>query len=145
MSMETPAITAYLTRYATTLTEFDAEGAVELWSTPGMIVSDEFSGVVDSRESMAVGLKSSYPLYQRLGLASVDYELLEEQRLTEKMGLVKVRWLFLNSAAELLTDSTSYYLLRDEESGLQACLCVETDSAEKIRALAIKLGVDLTA
>ena len=43
-----------------------------------------------------------------------------------------------------MTDSNSYYLLRKEESGLRACVCVETNSAEKIQALAVARGVELT-
>lgn len=144
MDVTTAAINDYLTRYAATLTEFDAEGAADLWSTPGMIVSDHFSGTLDSRELMITGLKQSYPLYARLGLASVGHELLEANPLSNKLTLVKVRWLFLDANRDMLTDSTSYYLLRNEASGLQACVCIETDSAEKIQALADAHGIDLT-
>jgi hypothetical protein len=135
----------YLVRYAATLTHQDAEAAAELWSTPGMIADDRFSGVLDSREAMAEGLRQSYPLYRELGLASVDHELLEEKELSDHLVLVRVRWLFLDGNADLLTDTNSYYLLRDEADGLRACVCVETDAAEKLRALAADRGVDLQA
>ena len=144
MSIETTRITDYFDRYAASLTRFDAEASAELWSTPGMVVDDRFSGALDSREEMATGLKQSYPIYRELGLGSVDYELIDENRLSDALVLVRVRWLFLDGDGELLTDSNSYYLLRDEESGLRACVCIETDSMQKLQALADAKGVDLT-
>lgn len=144
MGVDTSQITDYLDRYAATLTESDAEGAAELWATPGMIVDDRLSGVLESRDQMIAGLTQSYPIYKQLGLGSVAYELVDVTHVTEKLVLVRVRWHFLDDAGEELTDSNSYYLLRNEESGLQACVCIETDSAEKLQALATARGVDLT-
>lgn len=145
MSIHTDRIEQYLARYAASLTEFDAEAAVELWSTPGMIADDRVSGVLDTREEMVAGLKQSYPLYRELGLASVGHELLDANELSDRLVLVKVRWLFRDAEGDLLTDATSYYLLRDDDAaGLQACVCVETDSAEHLQALAVERGIDLT-
>lgn len=145
MSIDIERIDGYLDRYAASLSDFDAEAAVTLWSTPGMIADDRVSGVLDTREEMIAGLKQSYPLYRELGLASVSHELLDTNPLSERLVLVKVRWLFRDAAGELLTDANSYYLLRDEDdAGLQACVCVETDSAEHLRALAEERGIDLT-
>lgn len=145
MSIHTDRIEQYLARYAASLTEFDAEAAFELWSTPGMIADDRVSGVLDTREEMVAGLKQSYPLYRELGLASVGHELLDANELSDRLVLVKVRWLFRDADGDLLTDANSYYLLRDDDAaGLQACVCVETDSAEHLQALAEERGIDLT-
>ena len=137
-------INAYLERYAATLTDFDAHGAAELWATPGMIIDKTFAGVVEDREAMARGLEQSYPTYQRLGLASVSHECLEVKELTEVITLVHVRWHFFDDEGAQLTDSTAYYILRRGDDGLLACVCVQVDDAEKIRALAASRGVDLT-
>lgn len=144
MGIETHQIIDYLDRYAATLTEFDAEGAADLWAIPGMIADDRFSGVLESRDKMVEGLKQSYPVYQQLGLGSVGYQLVDENHLSEGLVLVRVRWLFLDADGNELTDSNSYYLLRNEESGLRACVCIETDSEEKLQDLAAARGVDLT-
>lgn len=74
----------YLTRYAATLTGFDAPATAELWATPGMIVDDRFAGVLVSREAMVQGLEQSYPMYRKVGLASVGYELLAHEQFTER-------------------------------------------------------------
>ena len=145
MTISDDMISEYLTRYADSLTAFDAETAAGLWSTPGMIVNERSSGVLDTREAMIDGLRHSYPIYQRLGLASVGFELLERRDLSDRLVLVRVRWLFFDAGGAQLTDSDSYYLLRDEDkAGLQACVCVETDAAEKLEVLAAARGVDLT-
>ncbi len=134
----------YLAQYAGTLTDLDATAAAELWSMPGVIADDDFTGVVESRDAMVQGLEQSYPIYQKLGLDSVGYELLEEKHLTDALVLARVRWEFFDAAGDLLTDSNAHYLIRAEESGLRACVCVPTDDAEKLQTLAAARGIDLT-
>jgi hypothetical protein len=134
----------YLARYADTLTAFDAQGAAKLWATPGMIIDDRFAGVLNDRETMAQGLEQSYPVYQKLGLASVTHECLNVEDLTDAIKLVHVRWHFYDADGNQLTDSTAYYLLRRHDDGLQACVCVQVDDATKLQALAAERGVDLS-
>lgn len=37
----------------------------------------------------------------------------------------------------------AYYLIRAEESGPRACVCIQLDDAEKLRALVTARGIDL--
>ncbi|MGC5028222.1 hypothetical protein ACLQ3K_26035 [Tsukamurella sp. DT100] len=141
--MDHAEIDDYLDRYAETLTRFDATAAASLWAEPGMIVDDRFSGVLEDRAAMARGLEHSYPLYRALGLASVGHELLSATPLTGAITLVHVRWLFLDADGALLTDSTAYYVLRRDEDGPHACVCIQVDDASKLQALAADRGIDL--
>lgn len=143
MSISEADVNAYLTRYAAALSNFDAAAGAALWSTPGMIADDTYSGVLTEHDDMRQGLEQSYPLYQQLGLDSVGHELHETKQLSEALVLVQVRWLFFGTEGELLTDANSYLLLRNEPEGLRAVVCVETDSAEKLRELAAARGVEL--
>jgi hypothetical protein len=138
-----PGIRDYLDRYADSLTRFDAEAAAELWSTPGMIVDDRFSGVLESRDAMVAGLQQSYPLYRQLGLASVGWELLGATAMTDAITQVQVRWLFHDGDGGLLTDSTSYYVLRRDDDGLRASVCIQTDDLAKLQALAAEHGIPM--
>ena len=95
-------------------------------------------------ETMAQGLEQPYPTYRKPGLASVTHECLDVTDLTEKITLVYVRWHFFDSEGTQLTDSTAYYILRRNDAGVQACVCIQVDDAEKIQALAAERGVDLT-
>ncbi len=134
----------YLTRYADTLTSYDSQAAASLWGSPGMILNDQQgAGVLESREAMASGLEQSYPLYRKLGLASVGYERLDHQQLSDTIFLVRVRWLFLESDGTVMTDSFATYILRRGEEGLHAFVCVPADDLEKLQALADKKGVNL--
>lgn len=134
----------FLTRYAAALTAFDARASADLWGTPGMILDDRAAGVLDSREAMVAGLEQSYPLYRRLGLASVGFERLGHQQLSDRVHLVRVRWLFYGADGEQLTDSIGHYVLRRDDDGLHAFVNVPVDDAEKLRELAAAQGIDLS-
>lgn len=142
MSDADSPIDDYLTRYAASLTDLDADAAADLWSTPGMIVDDRFSGVLESRDAMVEGLQQSYPLCKQLGLASVGYELLRQEDLSDALTLEHVRWIFFDGGGEQLTDSISYYLHRRDGDGLSACVCIQTDDLEKLQALAAERGIE---
>ena len=134
----------YLTRYAATLTAYDSRTAADLWGSPSMILTDrQGAGVLESREAMAAGLERSYPLYRRLGLASVGFERLGHERLSDAVVLVRVRWLFHDGDGRQMTDSLAAYVLRRGEEGFRAFVCVPADDAEKLQALAKEKGVDL--
>jgi hypothetical protein len=134
----------YLARYAATLTGFDAKAVASLWATPGMILDDRFAGVLEDRDVMAQSLERTCPLYRKLGLASVDHECLTVDELTDVLKLVHVRWHFYDAGGEQLTDSTAYYIVRRDDDGLHACVCIQVDDAEKIQALATERGIDLS-
>jgi hypothetical protein len=144
MGHATAEINDYLTRYAATLTTFDAEAAADLWATPGLILDDHYAGAVESREALARGLEQSYPLYRRLGLASVGFELLGQQQLSAAITLVGVRWLFFDADGHQLTDSHSHYILRRDAGGYHACVCIQIDDAEKLQSLMAERGVCAT-
>lgn len=144
MSPHDAEIDDYLTRYAASLTSFDSRAAADLWATPGMIIDDRFAGVLEDRDALARGLELSYPLYRKLGLASVGHECLEVEQLTEAIRLVHVRWLFHDADGNQLTDSHAYYVVRRDSDGLHACVCIQVDDAEKIQALATERGIDLS-
>ncbi|MFI1652868.1 hypothetical protein ACH4XT_38870 [Streptomyces avidinii] len=134
----------YLDRYAGTLTSYDAQAAAALWGSPGMILNDEQgAGVLESREAMARGLEQSYPLYRRLGLASVGFERLSHEQLSATIYLVRVRWLFYDQDGNRMTDSLASYILRRDDGGLRAFVCVPADDVEKLQALAAEKGVSL--
>ncbi|ATD70356.1 hypothetical protein NWF34_13705 [Gordonia sp. GONU] len=143
MNQIDPEIDDYLTRYAATLSAFDSTAAAQLWAIPGMIIDDRFAGVVDDRETMAHSLEQSYPLYRELGLASVSHECLNVEHLTTAISLVKVRWIFYGANGDQLTDSNAYYIVRRDDDGLHACVCIQLDDAEKLRALAAEHDIDI--
>lgn len=59
MTISSQDIDDFFGRYAAALTNFDAGAPADLWATPGTIVDDRFSGVLDSRDAMVSGLEQS--------------------------------------------------------------------------------------
>lgn len=137
-------IEAYLVEYQEALSAFDAQRSVAQWGAPGTMVSDAFVGTVATTAELAEGLERSYPLYQSLGLASVDHTVLEHVDLSERITRIHVRWHFYDVEGNLLTDSDYEYLLRRDDDGqLRAYVAVAIDEMEKIAALAAEKGIQL--
>ncbi|MCC6705117.1 MAG: hypothetical protein IT334_09575 [Thermomicrobiales bacterium] len=138
-------IERYLARYGDALAAFDAETSASLWGLPGRIVSDTAAIALDARDQMVTGLRSSYPLYQALGLGSVGHTVLERADLTERIVRLRVRWHFYDVDGVHMTDSDYEYVLRVDEDGLHAYCSVGIDDLVKITELAERRGVDLSA
>ncbi|WP_327093643.1 hypothetical protein OIE68_25740 [Nocardia vinacea] len=137
-------IEAYLVEYQEALSAFDAQRSVAQWGAPGTMVSDAFVGTVATTAEMAEGLEQSYPLYQSLGLASVDHTVLEHVDLSERITRIHVRWHFYDIEGNLLTDSDYEYLLRRDDDGqLRAYVAVAIDEMDKIAELAAAKGIQL--
>src|SRR5688500_10815697 len=64
MGIEEERLAEFFDAYAAALRDFDAEATARLWGLPGMVVTDDFAGALESRADMAAGLSSSYPLYR---------------------------------------------------------------------------------
>ncbi|MEV6359566.1 hypothetical protein [Nocardia asteroides] len=134
----------FLDDYQAALAAFDSERSAALWGLPGMILSDEFAGALDSRELMAQGLAQSYPLYRNLGMGGVEHTLLEHAALTKRMARLRVRWHFRDTAGAPLVDSDYEYLLRRDDDGWHAYVAVAIDEAAKLAGLAAEKGIDLS-
>jgi hypothetical protein len=73
----------------------------------------------------------------------VPHECLSVIDLTDVVKLVHVRWHFLDTNSEPLTESTAFYLLRRDSDGFHAYVNVQVDDAQKLQALATERGVEL--
>lgn len=144
MSETEHEVERFLTRYGSSLADFDAKASAEMWGLPGVILSDEFAGALDSREQMARGLEQSYPLYRALGLSEVTHTLLERVQVTARIVRVRVRWHFYDDTGEHLTDGDYEYLLRRDDDGFRAYVATAIDEAERMGELADRKGIDLS-
>jgi hypothetical protein len=143
MGIEEERIAEFFDAYAAALREFDADATAALWGLPGMIVTDDFAGALESRADMAAGLASSYPLYRMLGLESALPEIRAVSALTDRITTVRVRWSYLDADDEVIVTTDYEYLLRDDADGLRVYLAVGIDEAEALQRAARTRGVDL--
>ena len=143
MGIEEERLAEFFDAYAAALREFDADATARLWGLPGMIITDEFAGALESRADMAAGLASSYPLYRRLGLESALPELRAVSSLTDLISTVRIRWSYLDANDEVIVTTDYEYLVRDDADGIHVYLAVGIDEAEALARAARTRGVDL--
>ena len=143
MGIEEERLAEFFDAYAAALRDFDAEATARLWGLPGMVVTDDFAGALESRADMAAGLSSSYPLYRRLGLESAVPEIRAVSALTDVISLVRVRWSYLDASDELIVTTDYEYLVRDDADGLHIYLAVGIDEAEALQRAAASRGIEL--
>jgi len=145
MGIEEERLAEFFDAYAAALRDFDAEATARLWGLPGMVVTDDFAGALESRADMAAGLSSSYPLYRRLGLESAVPEIRAVSALTDVISTVRVRWSYLDASDELIVTTDYEYLVRDDADGLHVYLAVGIDEAEALQRAAAARGIELAA
>jgi hypothetical protein len=145
MGIEEERLAEFFDAYAAALRDFDAEATARLWGLPGMVVTDDFAGALESRADMAAGLSSSYPLYRRLGLESAVPEIRAVSALTDVISTVRVRWSYLDASDELIVTTDYEYLVRDDADGLHVYLAVGIDEAEALQRAARARGIQLAA
>ena len=143
MGIEEERLAEFFDAYAAALRAFDAEATARLWGLPGMVVTDDFAGALESRADMAAGLSSSYPLYRRLGLESAVPEIRAVSALTELISTVRVRWSYLDASDEVIVKTDYEYLVRDDADGLHVYLAVGIDEAEALQRAAAARGIEL--
>ena len=143
IGIESERLAEFFDDYAAALREFDADATARLWGLPGMIITDDFAGALESRADMAAGLATSYPLYRRLGLESAIPELRAVSALTDRISTVRVRWSYLDANDEVIVTTDYEYLVRDDADGLRVYLAVGIDEAEALQRAARMRGVDL--
>ena len=145
MGIEEERLAEFFDAYAAALRDFDAEATARLWGLPGMVVTDDFAGALESRADMAAALSSSYPLYRRLGLESAVPEIRAVSALTDVISTVRVRWSYLDASDELIVTTDYEYLVRDDADGLHIYLAVGIDEAEALQRAAAARGIQLGA
>ena len=143
MGIEEERLAEFFDAYAAALREFDAEATAELWGLPGMIVTDDFAGALESRADLSTAFEASYPLYRRLGLESALPEIRAVSALTDRISNVRVRWSYLDGDDEVIVTTDYEYLVRDDADGLHVYLAVGIDEAEALQRAAQTRGVDL--
>ncbi|MDQ0892932.1 DUF6841 family protein [Agromyces ramosus] len=143
MGIEEERLAEFFDAYAAALRDFDAEATARLWGLPGMVVTDDFAGALESRADMAAGLSSSYPVYRRLGLESAVPEIRAASALTDRISTVRVRWSYLDANDELIVKTDYEYLVRDDADGLHVYLAVGIDESQALQRAAAARGIQL--
>ena len=90
-----------------------------------------------------IGVKPSKRLTAAREAQAAHSKLLAEKRRDAATVEHEITEAAATANGDALTDSSPSYLLRREDSGLRATVCIQTDDMEKLQALAESRGVDL--
>jgi hypothetical protein len=97
--------------YGRALATGDIEELVESYGFPCTTLTDDFVTTFTDADDLRSELQDAYESYVQLGMTDVRYDLLADERLTEKITRVRVRWLFLGAdGAEVLRLHYEYTL-----------------------------------
>ncbi|MCR8671002.1 hypothetical protein [Agrococcus sp. HG114] len=110
----------YLARYGEALGAMDATATAALWGEPSMMLTDEFAGMLETREQLAAALATAQPEYRAQGLARATHTLVERAELSPRLLRAHVRWHFWKADGEHIADADFEYLLRRDDDGLHA-------------------------
>lgn len=133
--MTKPEVERYLAAYAAAAGAYDTAAIVRLWGTPGMVITDDFCGALETRTAMGEELEQGYPAYRRFGMQRVDFTVLDWVALTPGIARVLVRWHYFGADELPLTDSDCEYLLRRDGDELRAYVAVSIDERARIAEL----------
>jgi hypothetical protein len=144
MAIESRKLHEFFARYGAALEAFDARAAAALWGPPRAMLADAFAGSLGTEEEVAAGLEQSYPLYKRLGLAGVEFDVLEEVPLTERITRARIRWHFLDADGERMSRSDYEYYVQEGDGGeLTVRFALGIDDAERLAELMHRKGLDV--
>lgn len=107
-----PALERLFAAYGDALGRMDAPATAALWAMPGLMVTDDLVGAVDSRGRLAEGLAGAYPQYREQGLAAARATILEHRVLSPRLVRAVVHWDFLDASGDRVDQADFEYLLR---------------------------------
>ena len=144
MAIESTQLHEFFARYGAALENFDSRASAALWGAPRAMLADAFAGALGSDDEIAAALEQSYPLYKQLGLAGVEFDVLEEVPLTDRITRARVRWHFLDGDGERMSQSDyEYYVQRGDDGELTVRFALGIDDAERLAELMHRKGLDV--
>ena len=144
MAIEPRKLNEFFARCGSALGALDARAAAALWGPPRAMLADAFAGSLGTEEEVAAGLEQSYPLYKRLGLAGVEFDVLDEVPLTERITRARIRWHFLDADGERMSRSDYEYYVQEGDGGdLTVRFALGIDDAERLAELMHRKGLDV--
>jgi hypothetical protein len=115
--------------YGRALAAGDVEALVECYGFPCTALSDDFVTTYSDADELRVELEEANEYYASLGASDVRYELLVDERISERITRVRVRWLFLGADGAELLRLHYEYTLRGESDPQQIHVVLSIDES----------------
>ena len=128
--MNTDQYKAYFQTYCTAFNAQDTDGIADLYLFPVEFISEGKRHEFADRQALIDNLYKLLGIYQRIGVSSVLFRLVEEES-NDKFAMI--HWTMLNAENRMIIDFKTCYLFARKQ---QLINCVEVfDEPEKLRKL----------
>lgn len=110
-------VRALLDRLARAITVGDAKGIAALWEAPALVVGADGVVALASLDEVARFFGGARAQYNARGIVGTRADVLGEERVGDRIVVVKVRWPYLDAAGRERGVEASDYTLRRDDSG----------------------------
>jgi hypothetical protein len=110
-------VRALLDRLARAITAGDAKGIAALWEAPAMVIGLDGVVAVASLDEVARFFGGARAQYTARGITGTRADILGEERIGDRVVVVKVRWPYLDATGRERGAEASDYTLRRDDSG----------------------------
>jgi hypothetical protein len=105
----------FLVRYGEALSAGDLKAISSCYAVPSLVLSDEGSVPIASREEIEAAFDGAAERYRAQGLVAVRPTLLASEALSERLISADVRWDYLDEQGRSAQQNSYRYVLRLED------------------------------
>jgi hypothetical protein len=105
----------FLVRYGEALSAGDLKAISSCYAVPSLVLSDEGSVPIASREDIEAAFDGAAERYRAQGLVAVRPTLLASEALSERLISADVRWDYLDEQGRSAQQNSYRYVLRLED------------------------------
>src|SRR3712207_4672998 len=117
----------FLVRYGEALSAGDLKAISGCYAVPSLVLSDEGSVPIASREEIVAAFEGAAERYRAQGLVAVRPTLLASEALSERLVWVDVQWDYLDEEGRSALQNGYRYVLRfEEEASPKIQVVIET-------------------
>jgi hypothetical protein len=111
-----------LTQVARGVTSGDGNAVAMLWEVPGVILAADAVTPITSRAQLESMFSAGKAQYNERGIFDTRPDILEEDWVSDRLVVIKVRWPYLDaSGREIGAEASDYTLRRDPSGRLRIC------------------------
>jgi hypothetical protein len=106
-----------LNTIARAITAGDGEAVAKLYDVPAFVVGDTMAMAIESAEQVATFYGAGKAEYNKRGITDTRADIVDIEKLGEKMFAVQVRWPYLDDKGKEIGGEKSDYVLRRDDKG----------------------------
>jgi hypothetical protein len=111
------SLEAFIEAYGKAITSSDMEKVADSWEIPALVLSDQGTTVVKTKEEVMGFFEKAAASYRSQGRTSTIGEIISKEHLTKSIVAVDVRWPSFDDQGKAKAVEMSHYLLRIGDDG----------------------------